>query len=130
MYPAQNLESSRIERLRAQRHAVDTDGTVFSEAAALYRAGVGLHCDFNIGGDGQMFASCRDHAADRFRRKQAGRASAQKEADDLPTRHFERLPLDVLLEGIDVPTLGELPVKGVGVEVAVWALTHAPWEMD
>src|ERR1700722_5000117 len=74
--------------------------------------------------------TCRgNHASNRLRRKEAGRAAPEKDADDLTPSDVDCLRLQVALQRFHITSLVELAVQCVGIEVAIRTLAHTPWEV-
>src|ERR1700678_3959529 len=74
--------------------------------------------------------TCRgNHASNRLRRKEAGRAAPEKDADDLTPSDVDCLRFQVALQRFHITSLVELAVQCVGIEVAIRTLAHTPWEV-
>ena len=130
MDAAEDLEDVRVEALGAERYAGHAGGTVLGEAATFDGGGVRLEGDFGAGCQGQQSVQNREDVPDRLRRKQAGRASAEEDADHRAACERWRLGGDVRLEGGHVGGFRQRVVQREGVEVAVRALAHAPREVE
>jgi hypothetical protein len=63
------------------------------------------------------------------RRKQARRATAQKDADHFAAGHFRGLRLEIALQRFDVASLLEIAMERVRVEIAIGTLAHTPGKM-
>ena len=128
---AQPAQLVVVEALHAERDAVDARREIAVETAVLDRAGVGLQGDLGVVGQRQPFAYAVEQARDQFRREQAGRAAAEKDADDgAPFKcggEVGAVGVEVGQQVVDVGGVGRrLAAQTVRVEVAVRAFLHAP----
>ncbi len=80
--PAQCLQLAVVERLHAERHAVDARRPVAAEAGSLHARWVRLQRDFGAGSDGPMVPDGIEDGADRRRAHQRGCAAAEEHAGD------------------------------------------------
>src|SRR6185312_5996477 len=116
--------------LCSQGHSGDAGSPVFLEATSFHRSWVRLHRHLRVRRDAQTISDGLDHTPDRLGREETGRPSSQKNADDLPPPSATRLSLEISLECSDIGGLRQIPVQRVGIEVAVGALPHTPWEVN
>jgi hypothetical protein len=91
---AERLQVRRVEALDAERQAIDAGGAEGGELVGFDRAGVGFERDFGLGQERQAGADRRQQLVERFAGKQARRAAAEEDADDLASpdqrqRRFE-----------------------------------------
>ena len=91
MFASQGLQIGIVERLHADRQAIDTGGAVIGQTARLDTGRIGLHRHFDIAGHRPMAADRIQQSSDGFRRHQRGRAAAQKNTGDDPVGHQLRL---------------------------------------
>src|SRR6185295_11411616 len=122
----EHLELLPVEALRPERHAIDAGIAIAGESTAFDSAGIRLEGDLHIGCDVELHPRSLEHSPNRLRREEARRATTEENADDPPPTHIRRLRLDVPLQRVQVTTLRKRLAQGVGVEVAVRALPHAP----
>ncbi|MNF68715.1 hypothetical protein D3C84_505800 [compost metagenome] len=126
----QGLELFRLEALHADRQAVDAQRPVVAELGLLEGAGVGFQGDFDIAGEGYAPFHAFEQTAQGLGREQAGGAAAEEDRAQRPAMHSGQVLVEVGEQGVDVLLFRQRRPGGVGVEVAVGALLHAPGDVD
>jgi len=84
MHPAQRLEKGVVETLDADRQPVDAERAELGEFLAFEGAGIGFERDLDIVYPSDLFGNAAQQTVECFRRKQARRAAADKNAVDGP----------------------------------------------
>ena len=119
-----------VEALDAERQAIDAGGAVVAEACRLDRARVGLQGHLGERVERQQHADAGEERVERGRRHQAGGAAADEDAMHPPAPDLGQGVLQVGEHRVQPGLLRDAALaRGVGVEVAVGALPHAPREM-
>src|SRR6185437_4506776 len=129
MNPAEHLEPPLVKALRTQRHSRESRGSIFTEPAPLDSPRVGFHGDFNIGCQRQVPPRRFNHPANGIRREQAGRSTAEKDADDFPCGDLPGLRLQVTLKRFHIAALIKITMQGAENEVEISALAQTPGEV-
>ena len=93
--PPEHRERRRIERLRAERDAVDAGFRVAREAAVLDRPGIRLHRDLGIRPEREPRGEAFDERRDRADAEERGRAAAEEDARDFPARREVEVAVEV-----------------------------------
>src|SRR5690606_21154717 len=112
--------------LRAEGHARYTRGAIFREASTLDGARIGFQRDFDVAREAERSARVFDQPADGSGREQAGRASTEKNADQLAPGDLRRLHVEIAQQRLDVPLFWQLVAYLVRIEIAVRTFLHAP----
>ena len=86
----ERLQRGVVERLHAERDAVDAGGAIAAETLRLDAAGIGLQRDLGIGRDVPQSRDRIEHRADRAGLHQRGRAAAEEDAGDGAARRQRR----------------------------------------
>ena len=119
-----------VERLDAERDAVDPGGAVAAEALRLDARGIGLERHLGIRRHGPVRRDRVEDRADGRRRHQRRRAPAEEDARHGPARGAVGGGGDLADEGGGVACLVRRLVADVRIEVAVGALRGAERPMD
>src|SRR5208283_5690199 len=121
---------SRIEALHAKRQAVDARGLEARELHSLERARVRFQRHLDIRGERNTGADRSESAIDRCRRKQARRSAAKKNGRHAPSPDGRQRRFEIGDQRVDVLRLRQSLPQLVRIEIAVWALPNAPWNMN
>jgi len=84
MHPAQRLEKGVVETLDADRQPIDAERAELGEFLAFESAGIRFERDLDIVNPSKLFLYATKQTVERFRRKQARRAAADKNAVEWP----------------------------------------------
>jgi len=79
---AERFQRPVVQRLHADRNAVDAGRAVIAKAFLLDAVGIGLQRDLGVGRDGPVRRDRLDHDADRAPTSQRRRATAEKNGGD------------------------------------------------
>ena len=96
---AERLQRGIVQRLHAERDAVDAGGAIAAKARRLDAGGVGLQRHLDIGRDAPMLADRIEDRADGLRLHQRRRAAAEKDRGDLAARRARRGGFDLARKG-------------------------------
>ncbi len=129
MLAAEEFQRRDIERLHAERHAIDAGLRQLGEAAGLDRGRVGLERDLDVGRAVPELTGALDQGADGGRLHQRGRAAAEEHRLDAPPRRFAGRVLQFRQQRLPPARLLD-PVADMAVEVAVRALRAAERPVD
>ncbi len=126
---AEKAKRVGIERLHAERDAVDPGGADIAEATGLDRSRIGLERDLGFGGEGPALRDPLDQRRDRFGRHQRRRAAAEEDRRHDPPACFGSVMVELGEQGA-APT--NLVDRGsdMAVEVAIRAFRLAERPMD
>ncbi|MNX75728.1 hypothetical protein D3C86_1072140 [compost metagenome] len=119
-----------LEALHPDGDAVDAGALEAGELVRLNRARVGLHGDLAIRGQGDAGTHPVQQRLHGFHREQTRRTTADKDGGERAPLGPVQILAQILQQGGHVLQVGQLPLLGVGVEVAVGALLDAPGHMD
>jgi hypothetical protein len=114
-----------VQRLHAERHAVDAGGAIAPEPGRLDAGRIGLQCDLGALADLPRRRDCVEDGARRRGRHERGRAAAEENARHPPPPRERRHMGDLALERRQEARLVDGPVPDVAVEVAIGALRQA-----
>ena len=78
--PAELLQRRIVERLHAERHAVDAGRAIAAKARRLDAGGIGFERDLDVGRDGPVLADGVEDRADGLGLHQRRRAAAEEDA--------------------------------------------------
>ena len=129
VHPAERLQMAVVEALDAEREAGDASGAIAGEAPGLGGAGVGFEGDFGVRRQPRQRAEGGEQFVDGCRRKQAGRAAAEEDADHRPAPDQRQRALQVLEQRGDIFLLWHCAASLVRVEIAVGTFADAPRHM-
>ena len=129
MLTAEEAQRWRIERLHAQRHAIDAGLGQRGEAAGFDRGRIGFKRDLDLGGGVPQRLGAFDHRAHGRGIHQRRRAAAEEDRLDPAARRLARGVLQFLQQG-GAPAVLLDALAHMGVEVAVGALRFAERPMD
>ena len=126
------LERRIVERLHAERHAVDAGGAVAAEALGLDAGGIGLERHLGAGRDGPVLRDGVEQRAHGRRLHQRRRAAAEEDGGDGAARRALGGGGDLGREGAHVARLVDGGVAHVAVEIAIGTLRQAerPMHID
>ena len=99
---SQRLERRWIEGLRAERYAVDAGPGIAREPAVLDRAGVRLHCYFDVRGEGQARLESLDQRGDRLDTEQRRRPAAEEDTADSASCCKIEVTVEIGQQGRDI----------------------------
>ena len=80
MDAAERLQRGIVERLHAERQAIDAGGAIAAKALRLDAARIGLERDLRVGRDRPQARDRIEHRGDRLRLHQRWRAAAEEDA--------------------------------------------------
>ncbi len=132
MLASERFEALIVERLHAERNAVDTRGTIAGEVLGLDAGRIGLERDLGVVLDVPMTPDGIEDRGDRSGPHQGRRAAAEEDAGDV-TPGRERGEMRKLLQiGGEEPRLVDAAMADVAVEVAIRAFGAAerPMHID
>jgi hypothetical protein len=123
-----------IETLHAETQAIDARGAIAVHASVFDGAWIGLQGDFVRACERQPRFYPLQNASDGIRRKQAGRAAAEKDAAERAApdgaAEIREILVEISKQGGDIGILRDGSTRRMRVEVAVRALLHAPRNVD
>ena len=123
--PAEQSQIGVVQRLHAERDAVDAGRAIAAEARGLDRRGICLQRDLGAAGHGPVACHRIEHRGDRFRLHQRRRAAAEEDAGHLARSgagaHRRKLGREGRREALLVDRL----VADMAVEVAIGAFGRA-----
>ncbi len=122
--------SAIVERLHAERDAIDAGGAIAAEALSLDAGGVGFERDLDIGIDRPGPADRIEDRADRLRLHQRRRAAAEEDARHRAPGRPPGGRRDLAREGCGIALLVDRLMADMGVEVAIGAFGRAERPMD
>ena len=129
MRAAEEMQCLILQRLQAERDAVDPGGGQIGKARGLYRIGVGLQRDLDIGGEAPMILRGGDERFDQSGRHQRRRAAAEEDGRERTAAGQRRLIGHVgeqrAAPGVDIHAIANMAVK-----VAIGAFRHAEGPVD
>ena len=118
------------EALRADRQSIDASLPVPQRITTVQRSGVRFHRDLDVGRQTEAPGDPVEQRGYFGRRKQARRTPAEKHAHQLAPCNALRLGAHIRQQCIDIAAARRIAARRMGVEVTVWALSHAPGQMD
>ena len=132
MKAAECLEVWVVQRLDAERHAVDAGRAVALKARRLHAGGIGFQRDFGIGLDGPMAPDTVEDAADRGGFHERGRAATEEDRRHGAARRQSGPMCELLAEGGEEACLfhGRLPYVTVEVAIGAFRQTERPMDVD
>ncbi|MNV25249.1 hypothetical protein D3C71_1163410 [compost metagenome] len=119
-----------LEALHPDGDAVDACPLEAGELVRLHRARVGLHGDLAIRGQGDACAHPVQQRLHGFHGEQTRRTTADEDGGEWTPLGPVQILIQILQQGGHVLEVGQLPLLGVRVEVAVGALLDAPGHVD
>ncbi len=122
---AEGAQVRVVERLHADRDAVDAGVTVAAKAAGLDAGRVRLQRDLGVRLDRPARGDRLEDRADGGRRHQRRRAAAEEDRAHLASRRQRRAMGDLALESGDEPLFVGRRGADVAVEIAIGALRQA-----
>lgn len=130
MHPAQRLEKLVVETLNSNRQAVDAERTKLGEFLAFESAGIRFERDLDRIAQLKLICNAFQQTVESFRRKQARRAAADKNAMDRPGNSIAPDILgQIAKQRIDISRLGRAILDSVGIEIAIRTFFDAPWNV-
>ena len=128
--PAQGFQRRIVERLHAERDAIDAGRAIALEARRLHAGRVGLQRHLDIRRHAPVFRDGVENAAHRLRLHQRRRAAAEEDRRHLLRRDARGGGLDLAREGADIAVFVDRGVADMAVEVAIRALRQAERPVD
>ena len=125
MQTPEHLQRRIVQRLHAERDAVDAGAAIAGETRGFHTGGIGLQRHFSIGGDAPVFANRIQDCTDRLRPHQRGRAAAEKNRGDLAIRCAGRRGFDLARECARKTILVDRGMPDMAVEIAIGAFRQA-----
>ena len=125
MQAPQRLQRCIVQRLHAERHAIDAGGAITAKARRLDAGGVGLQRDFDVGRNAPMLADGIENGADRVRLHQRWRAAAEKDRRHFAAWRARRGGFDLACKGARKAFLIDRGVAHMAVEIAIRAFRQA-----
>ncbi|MNL37831.1 hypothetical protein D3C87_1600040 [compost metagenome] len=125
MHAPERLEVGVVQRLHAERDAVDARRPEVAEAAGLDAGRIGFERDFAVRIDGPVLADRIEDRADGAALHQRGRAAAEEDRVDGAARRQCGAMGDLAAEGCDVAALVRRLQPDMRVEVAIGAFGQA-----
>ena len=119
-----------VERLHAERYAIDAGGAVAAETRRLDAGRIGFERHLDVGRDAPMPRDGIEHGGDRRRLHQRGRAAAEEDRGDGPARHARGSRRDLRRERAHEARLVDAGVAHMAVEVAIGTFRQAERPMD
>ncbi len=119
-----------LEALHPDGDAVDAGPLEAGELVRLHRARVGLHGDLAVRRQGNACAHPVQQGLHGRHGEQARRAATDKDGGERPSLGPVQILLQILQQGRHVLEVGQFPLLGVGVEVAIGALLDTPGHVD
>ncbi|MGY3427911.1 hypothetical protein ACVWZW_008415 [Bradyrhizobium sp. F1.13.4] len=98
VHAAERLQRGIVERLHAERDAIDAGGAIAGEARSLDAGRVCLQRDFDVFRHGPVLADGVEHSADGCRLHERGRAAAEKDRGDFAAGRTLRGRFDLTCE--------------------------------
>ncbi len=129
MGPAEEFERAIVERLDAERDAVDAGVRQCGEIRRLHRGRIGFQRDFEIGGIRPVMGDAFDQGRDSGRRHERGRAAAEEDAVEPPPGCRLRIVIE-LRQQCTAPALLVDALAHMAVEVAIGAFGAAERPVD
>ena len=129
-HPTQGGELPRAKALHPNGQAVDTGLQILHQAAAVHATGVGLQCHLRRGCHRHPCPDPREQTTHGLSGQETRRAPPDEDRLHLAPPDPAGLVLQITEHGRDISRFGEHTLKLVRVEIAVWAFTHAPRNMD
>ena len=132
VHAAQRGKLGIVEGLDADRQTIDAGRAIRGVTPRLIRAGIGLQRDLAVGRQRQAGTHGGQQPFDPRARQQAGGAAANENAVNVAPPDRRQRGFQVGLQRRQIGFLGNVPgvVDGVGIEVAIGTLAHAPGDMD
>ena len=129
---AERPQGRVVQRLYAERDAVDAGRAVAAEAAGLDTRRVRLQGDLGVGRHAPVARHGLKQAGDRRGLHQRGRPAAQEDAGDFAPRRARGVVGDLGAERVEKARLVHARVADMAVEVAIRALRRAegPVQVD
>ena len=125
MQAAQRFQRGIVERLHAERDAVDAGCAIAAKPRRLDAGRIGLQRDLDIGGDAPVLADRIEDRADGLRLHQRRRAAAEKDRRHRAARRARRRGLDLARKGAGKALLVDRRVADMAVEIAIRAFRQA-----
>src|SRR6185503_1279193 len=119
----------RLEALDADGQAIHAGRVIAGEAIAFEGPRVGFERDFGIRDERQPRANPREERVDGGFVEHARRSSADEDRLNLPSPDARQRELEVGEQGLDVLVLRNVAAYLVRIEIAIRALSHAPWNV-
>ena len=123
--PTERLQRGVIERLHAERDAVDAGCAIAAKPRRLDAGGIGLQRHFHLGRDAPVFSDGIEDRADGLRLHQRRRAAAEKDRGDGSVRRTRRRGFDLARKGARKAFLVDRRVPDMAVEIAIRAFRQA-----
>ena len=121
---SQCLERGVVQRLHAERDAVDAGGAIAGKPRGLDAGRVGFQRDFNIGRDAPVPADRVQYRADGLRPHQRRRAAAEKDRGYLPAGRAFGRGLDLAGKRARKSFLVDRGMPDMAVEIAIGAFSY------
>src|ERR1700710_951065 len=118
MQASQRLQRRIVQRLNAERYAIDTGRAKPAKARGLDAGGIGFQRDFDVGCDAPMLADRIEDGADGVRLHQGWRGAAEKDRRPLAAGGARRGSLDLARKGARKAFLVYGCVTHMAVEIA------------
>ena len=122
---SQRLQRGVVERLHAERDAVDAGCAIAAKPRCLDAGRIGLQRHLDIAGDAPMLADRIEDGADGLRLHQRRRAAAEKDRCDGSVRRARCRRFDLARKGARKSFLVDRRVADVAVEIAIRTLRQA-----
>ena len=118
-------EHAIVERLDAERDAVDAGGAVAAEAGGFDAGRIGFEADLDVGRDAPMFCNRVEDRRHRGRLHQRGRAAAEEDRRNGAVRHPRRGRRDLGGKRAHEARLVDRLAAHMAVEVAIGTFRQA-----
>ena len=128
--PPERRKRRIVERLHAERHAIDPGRAKAAKALRLDAGRVGFERDLDVGGDRPVSCDGVEDRADGRGLHQRGRAAAEEDGRDGAARHAVGGRGDLRGKGAREAGLVDGGVAHMAVEVAIRALRQAERPVD
>ena len=122
---SERLQRSVVERLHAERDAVDAGCAIAAKPRCFHAGRIGLQRHLDIVGDAPMLADRIQDGADGLRLHQRRRAAAEKDRRDGSIRRARRRGFDLARKRARKSLLVDRRVADMAVEIAIRAFRQA-----
>ncbi|MNP28308.1 hypothetical protein D3C76_1212660 [compost metagenome] len=100
------------------------------ELVLLERARVGFQRDLDVRRERDALFDTAQQAAQGVGAEQARGTAAEEDRADRTALYGQQFLVKVGQQGIDIGLFRQIRTGGMGIEVAIWAFTHAPRDVD
>ena len=123
--PTQRLQRGVVQRLHAERDAVDAGCAIAAKPRCLDAGGIGLQRHFHLGRDAPVLSDRIEDGAYGLRLHQRRRAAAEKDRGDGSVGRTRRRGFDLARKGARKALLVDRRMPDMAVEIAIRAFRQA-----